>query len=102
MDIYDDESQGNGEGTGSGAESGVGLLCQSLNAKNEMQNFDEIFENGMSSEWLTTKSASGFLSISETALRIHVHRGNIKSYKFGRRLRFKKQDLVALFKERGR
>jgi len=55
-----------------------------------------LFENRIEREWLTTKEASLFLAISENALRIMVHRGQIRAYKFGRRLRFKLDDCRAL------
>lgn len=44
-------------------------------------------------EWLTTTDAANYLAISENALRICVHRGQIRSYKFGRRLRFRLDEL---------
>lgn len=58
-------------------------------------------ENRILREWLSTEEAAFFLSISANALRIMVHRGQIRAYKFGRRLRFKLQDCQALFQPRG-
>jgi excisionase family DNA binding protein len=52
-------------------------------------------------EWLTTEQASLVLSISANALRIMVHRGQIEAYKFGRRLRFKRHDCLALIQKKG-
>ena len=60
-----------------------------------------LFENRIKREWLTTKEAAHFLSISENALRIIVHRGKIPVYKFGHRLRFRLRDCQALFKRKG-
>jgi len=60
-----------------------------------------LFENRIEHEWLTTKEAAHFLGISENALRIMVHRGQIQTYKFGRRLKFRMRDCVALFQKKG-
>lgn len=60
-----------------------------------------LFDNRIEHEWLSTEQASRFLSISSNALRIMVHRGQIKAYKFGRRLRFKMHDCRALFEKKG-
>lgn len=60
-----------------------------------------IFENRIASKWLTTKEASFILGVSENAVRIMVHRGQISSFKFGRRLRFKLSDCEALFISKG-
>ena len=61
----------------------------------------QIFENRIEREWLSTEEAAHFLSVSENALRIMVHRGQIKAYKIGRRLRFSLQDCKLLFVKRG-
>ncbi len=54
-------------------------------------------------EWLTTVEAAHWLAISPNALRILVHRDQVRVYTFGRRLRFRMTDLQALFpKKRGR
>lgn len=51
-------------------------------------------ENGrVPLEWLSTADAAKYLSISENALRIQVFRGQIKSYKLGRQLRFRLDEL---------
>lgn len=60
-----------------------------------------IFENKIEHEWLSTEEAARFLSISTNALRIMVHREQIKAYKLGRRLRFKMYDCNALFIKKG-
>jgi excisionase family DNA binding protein len=59
------------------------------------------FDNRIACEWLSTKEAAYFLSISENALRILVHRGQVPVYKFGRRLRFRLKDCQALFEKKG-
>ncbi|MBX2988039.1 MAG: helix-turn-helix domain-containing protein [Bdellovibrionaceae bacterium] len=60
-----------------------------------------LFENRVEREWLATNEAAHFLKVSENALRIMVHRGQIQAYKFGRRLRFRLCDLQALFQKKG-
>lgn len=59
------------------------------------------FENRIRREWLSTEEAAQFLSISANALRIMVHREQIRAYKFGRRLRFRAADCLSLFKLKG-
>ena len=59
------------------------------------------FGNKIEHEWLSTEEAARFLSISTNALRIMVHRDQIKAYKLGRRLRFKMHDCRALFIKKG-
>jgi excisionase family DNA binding protein len=59
------------------------------------------FEKKIGCEWLSTQEAARYLSISENALRIMVHRGQIISHKFGRRLRFNLYDLQRLFSRKG-
>ncbi len=60
-----------------------------------------IFEKRIAHEWLTTETAARYLGISENALRIMVHRNQIRTHKFGRRLRFKACDLETLFVVKG-
>lgn len=60
-----------------------------------------LFEIYSKREWLTTEEAADFLSISENALRIMVHRTQIRAYKLGRRLRFKLSDCEALIERKG-
>ena len=59
------------------------------------------FQNQVQREWLSTDEAACFLSISPNALRIMVHRGQIKAYKFGRRLRFSLPECRLLFTRKG-
>ena len=61
----------------------------------------EFFENRGKREWLSTKEAAHFLSISENALRILVHHDQVPTFKFGSRLRFRLRDCQALFKRKG-
>ena len=49
---------------------------------------------------LSTKEASGFLGVSENALRILVCRKKIKAYKLGSRLKFKLDDLAACLQQK--
>ncbi len=62
---------------------------------------NQIFENRIDREWLTTKEAAHVLAISPNALRILVYRNQVRVYKFGRSLRFKLVDLRALFLRKG-
>jgi excisionase family DNA binding protein len=61
----------------------------------------EFFENQVKREWLSTKEAAHFLSLSENALRILVHRGQVPAFKFGCRLRFRLSDCQSLFERKG-
>lgn len=60
----------------------------------------QIFDNRIECEWLSTQQAARYLSISENALRIMVHRGQIEAFKIGRRLRFKFSDCQKLFSKK--
>jgi excisionase family DNA binding protein len=60
-----------------------------------------IFENQTACKWLSTLEAAEFLRVSENALRIMVHRGQVQSFKFGRRLRFRLADCQALILRKG-
>ena len=60
-----------------------------------------LFENRIEREWLSTKEAAHYLCVSENALRIMVHRGQITVFKFGRRLRFKLEDCRSLVLQKG-
>jgi len=57
---------------------------------------DKLFENKIAVEWLSTKQAAEYLSVSPNALRIMVCRDQVKAYKFGSRLRFRLEDLRGL------
>ena len=60
------------------------------------------FDNRVSVEkWLSCDQAANYLSVSPTALRIMVHRDQIKYYKLGRRLRFRLSDCQSLFQKKG-
>ncbi len=56
-------------------------------------------ENEFGDFWLTTPEAAQFLKLSPNALRIAVHRGQVRAYKLGRRLRFRLSELSVLPKE---
>ncbi|MBT4762926.1 MAG: helix-turn-helix domain-containing protein [Bdellovibrionaceae bacterium] len=56
----------------------------------------KLFENQITVEWLSTIEAAKHLCITPNALRILVHRDQVKAYKFGSRLRFRLKDLNAL------
>lgn len=60
----------------------------------------QIFDNKIECEWLSTQQAAKYLSVSENALRIMVHRGQIGAFKIGRRLRFKFSDCQKLFSKK--
>lgn len=65
-----------------------GLFFENLTKKNHQAN-DEV-------RWLNTKEAAEFLRLTPNALRILVHRAQVRYFKFGRRLRFRKEDLGSL------
>ena len=75
---------------GGNRRDGVGFETRSLFLENQSQR-----------EWLSTEEAAHFLSISSNALRIMVHRDQIRVFKFGRRLRFRVQDCRQLFLTKG-
>jgi len=77
--------------------------CHGLRVEDSVRSESAIrfFENRIVREWLSTDEAAHFLSVSANALRIMVHRDQIRAYKFGRRLRFKVRDCQALFQKRG-
>ncbi len=74
------------------------------NRKSDPKKSDSFFDNlieknqqaGENVRWLNTKEAAEFLRLTPNALRILVHRAQVKYYKFGRRLRFRKEDLGSL------
>jgi len=71
-----------------------------MNLQKPSNSEGSFFENlAVRKIWLSTLDASRFLGISPNALRILVCRGKVKFYKFGRRLRFKIEDLECLLKK---
>ncbi|MCC6278726.1 MAG: helix-turn-helix domain-containing protein [Oligoflexia bacterium] len=82
---------------------------KNLKDSTEMRRMDNLggrnrklfFDNRIEREWLSTDEAAYYLSISANALRILVHRDQIKVHKFGRRLRFKLVDCRALIEMKG-
>jgi excisionase family DNA binding protein len=96
MEINSKELRGSGNGENDG------LRGSSASAVNGVRSMGRgIFENRIACEWLSTKEAAHFLRLSENALRIMVHRGQVRSLKLGRRLRFRQHDCEALFKPKG-
>lgn len=53
----------------------------------------------MENPYLTTAEAATFLKISESALRVRVSRKQITAYKEGKRLLFKKRELVRVIEK---
>jgi excisionase family DNA binding protein len=51
------------------------------------------------SKWFTSKEAADYLRISANNLRTRVCRGQIVTYRFGNRLRFRKIDLDKLLEQ---
>ena len=54
---------------------------------------EKLFDNLI---WLTTEEAAKYLRKSANALRVMVHRGQLRARKFRRRLYFKKVELDEL------
>ncbi len=88
---------------------GISRTVKKLNSENKVEKHfrnelegTRFFENGnVEYEWLTTKEAACFIRVSVNALLIMVHRNQLPVFRFGRRLRFKKAELKALFERRG-
>jgi excisionase family DNA binding protein len=59
-----------------------------------------LFDNRISCEWIATAAAATYLNISPNALRIMVHRGQVKAHKLGSRLRFTLRDLRETLQKR--
>jgi len=59
------------------------------------------FDNRIPGEWLSTKEAAAYLRSTPNALRILVHRGKLRAFKFGRQLRFRMPNLLVLIEKRG-
>ena len=53
---------------------------------------------GDQENWFSTKEAAIYLGLSSNALRLLVHRGKVRAYKLGARLKFKEKDLQATIK----
>ena len=74
----------------------VGVKSDDNHSHKKSNDCGLLFNNRIKNEWLSTKEASDYLSVTQNALRIMVHRGKVKAFKFGRRLRFKLDDLESL------
>ena len=66
------------------------------------QKSQQLFENFIVPEYITTEVAARLLGISENALRIKVCRGQVPAHKLGRALRFKWSEINSLFSKRSR
>lgn len=62
--------------------------------KDVMSKALEIFEKHKT--WLTSAEAASYLSITVQNLRQKIHRGQVKAYKFGRRIRIRREELDQL------
>jgi hypothetical protein len=66
--------------------------------------FDNLIDKNQKADennrWLNTNEAAEFLRLTPNALRILVHRAQVKYFKFGRRLRFRMCDLHSLFHQK--
>ena len=73
---------------------------KSLESKKSDKFFDNLIEQNKNADentrWLNTNEAAEFLRLTPNALRILVHRAQVKYFKFGRRLRFRLYDLNSL------
>lgn len=72
-----------------------------LSLKDSEKSESMFFKNQIECEWLSTQEAARYLSVSENALRIMVHRGQIEAFKIGRRLRFRFSECKKLFSKKG-
>lgn len=89
------------EENGTGNNKKKTLSYTEVDHQNKDVNEKMFYENQIGGKWYCSSQAAAFLSISENALRILVYRDQIPFYKFGRRLRFKAEDLYDLFKKKG-
>jgi hypothetical protein len=73
---------------------------RSLDGKKSRLIFDNFTEHNNAidenTKWLNTNEAAELLKLTPNALRILVHRAQVKCFKFGRRLRFRPCDLMSL------
>ena len=77
------------------------MVTEKLDAAAMISPGDEaFFDNRIISEWIATAAAAAYLKISPNALRIMVHRGQVKAHKLGRRLRFRLRDLRETLQKR--
>lgn len=77
---------------------------KSLDSKKSDKFFDNLIEQDQKADentrWLNTNEAAEFLRLTPNALRILVHRAQVRYFKFGRRLRFRMSDLHSLFHQK--
>lgn len=62
---------------------------------------NRIDDQSCSHEWLSSGEAASILRVTPNALRIMVYRGHVRAFKVGNRLRFRRSDCLALFKQKG-
>ena len=62
---------------------------------------NRVDDQSCSHEWLSSSEAASILRVTPNALRIMVYRGHVRAFKIGNRLRFRKSDCLALFKQKG-
>lgn len=72
----------------------------------ELDESSKLFDNrdddqSCSHEWLSCEEAASILRVTSNALRIMVYRGHVRAFKIRNRLRFRKSDCLALFKQKG-
>ena len=70
-----------------------------MSASHLVMSDEMFFENGNGKVWLSCEQAARYLAMSTNALRIMVHRKQVKAYKFRRRLKFLMRDLELLINE---
>jgi excisionase family DNA binding protein len=74
------------------------------NSKSDLKKSTSLFNNLIeinqkedeNTRWLNTNEAAEYLRLTPNALRILVHRAQVRYFKFGRRLRFRQCDLLSL------
>lgn len=72
----------------------------------ELDESSMLFDNrdddqSCSHEWLSCEEAASILRVTSNALRIMVYRRHVRAFKIRNRLRFRKSDCLALFKQKG-
>lgn len=63
---------------------------KSIKGSSDKKSLERFFENR---DWLIVKDAALYLSRSENAIRILIHRGTLKAYKLGGRIYLKKREI---------
>lgn len=63
-----------------------------MKTKTQSQPYDKFLD-----EWITAEEAAGFLKMSRRSLYQHLRNGKLDCHRFGRKIRFRRRDLNALF-----